>query len=370
MDNDPGNSATTQRDKPGLISGWWVFALIGAIMLAIAIRMLLPVFNTLTRAPLSDPQYTPATFDKEFCLVPRELIVSSGFVRDSIPALTDPQTVPGGAVAAINEEMHGKFLVSGDRVVGVEAGGEARAYPVSILNFHEVINDTLGGQPIAVTYSPWCDSVVVFSREVGGEVLEFGVSGELYNSNLLMYDRRPDGTTESLWSQLLMRAVTGPAAREGSELTPLHCKLVHWAEWFAEQPETSVVSLDTGYVMEYGSNPFGAYYESSITAFPIEPLPEGDELPLMARIAAFQVTGHWLAYVYDRRDDFATGGSPVNWRQDGLDLTRAPHSRAMDPPTLTVETIDGGQPPTVYSFWFAWHAMHPDAAPPLEATGR
>ncbi len=185
-----------------------------------------------------------------------------------------------------------------------------------------------------------------------------------------MYDRRGDGTTESLWSQLLMRAVTGPAARDGRELTPLHCKLVHWSDWYSAQPETTVVSLDTGYVMEYGSNPFGPYYESSITAFPVEPMPGGDDLPLMARIAAFEVTGHWIPYVYDARDEFAAGGSPIRWMQDGLSFERAPHSQAMDPPTLAAEGRDGGLPPVVYSFWFAWHAMYPDAPAPLEATGR
>ena len=116
---------------------------------------------------------------------------------------------------------HGRFLVPGDLVIGLSLHGEARAYPLEILALHEVCNDTLGGEPILVTYQPLCDSAVVFERRVDGHTREFGVSGLLYNSNLLMYDRHPEQPQdESLWSQLQFRALAGPAAAQHATLRP------------------------------------------------------------------------------------------------------------------------------------------------------
>jgi hypothetical protein len=90
----------------------------------------------------------------------------------------------------------------------------------------------------------------------------------------------------------------------------------------------------------------------------------------MARIAAVKVTGHWLVYVYDLRDEFSAGGEPIEWMNDGLVFTRFPLSQAMDPPTIEIVSRDGGLPPVIYGFWFAWYAAHPDGPQPLDATGR
>lgn len=368
MDVTPDSPSSGQAPKkPSLFSGWWFLLLVVLVMVAVAARMVYSVRDTLAAKARGDQEYA-ANVDQDFCIVSKNDIQQSGFNQDAIPALTDPKTVAGADVAEINKKMYGKFLVSGDRVIGVELGGETRAYPLCVLQFHEVVNDTLGGQPILVTYCPWSDSVAVFERDVDGSAMEFGVASDLYKSSLLFYDKHEDGTAGSLWSQLLMKAISGPAAREAKELTPMACQLVHWADWLAAHPDTTVISLETGYGREYGSNPYGPYFDAGITAFPVEPKPEDDSLPLMARIAAVQVTGHWQVYVYDKREQPAADAQPVSWMRDGLSLTRAPHSQAMEPPTLAVTNRMGGPLPVIYSFWFAWYATHPDLPPPIDAT--
>lgn len=130
------------------------------------------------------------SFDLRNAIIPKNEIRSGGPPKDGIPALTNP---------AVIRAQDAAYLNAADRVAGVAIGEEARAYPLKILNYHEVVNDKLGGVPIAVTYCPLCDSVVVFDRRTEAGVREFGVSGLLYNSNVLMYDR--SGRPESLWSK-------------------------------------------------------------------------------------------------------------------------------------------------------------------------
>jgi hypothetical protein len=153
---------------------------------------------------------SPPRFDLSQAIIPKDEIRNGGPGKDGIPALTDPRTLAAEAVKTLKPE---------DRVVGVLIDGEACAYPLSILTWHEVINDTVGGQPLAVTYCPLCDSVAVFNRNTSAGVKEFGVSGLLYNSNVLMFDR--GGQPEGLWSQLGAKAMSGPSAPLALETLPV-----------------------------------------------------------------------------------------------------------------------------------------------------
>jgi hypothetical protein len=190
--------------------------------------------------------------------------------------------VPGADVDRLNREHRGKFLVPHDRVIALEVGGEARAYPLGTMQWHEIVNDTLGGVPIAVTYSPLCDSALVFDRRVGGETLEFGVSGLLYNSNLLMYDRRPEApgahpsTGESLWSQFPGVALAGPAAKTGARLAVLPCAVMHWEDWLAAHPRTTVLARVPGRERLYAREPYSTYFASEELKFPVHPPPPED----------------------------------------------------------------------------------------------
>ena len=146
---------------------------------------------------------TPTTgFDLKKHNVPLDQIVDGGPGKDGIPAILTPRFVPAGEAT---------FLQDADRVLGLTLGAEAKAYPIKILNWHEIVNDTVSGTAVVVTYCPLCGTGIAFDATVQGSLYTFGVSGLLYQSDLLMYDHQ----TESLWSQISMHAVAGPLRWRG-----------------------------------------------------------------------------------------------------------------------------------------------------------
>ena len=216
----------------------------------------------------------------------RAYLVSSGNPRDFLQTLDNPSTIRGAEMLDYNQNQRRKYVVTTDRVAGVALNGEARAYPLHVLNAHEVINDTLGGVPIAVSYSPLTDSVVVFDRRVGGASNPprlFKVSGLLYNSNLVMYDQAADAPAQpgapaagaSLWSQLGLRAVAGPAAAAGAVLEPLPgVNIATWKQWLALHPDTTVVAPDPGSAQRYKEFSYARYYLTPRVDYPVAALPQ------------------------------------------------------------------------------------------------
>ncbi len=184
-------------------------------------------------------------------LVDTALIRSGGPAPDGIPAIDAPKFLPVGKV---------DFLKPKEPVIALELEGVARAYPVQILIWHEIVTDTVGGIPVAVTYCPLCNSAMVFDRRSDGKVLTFGVSGKLYNSDIVMFDRQ----TESLWSQLEAKAIVGQLA--GTELDFFPSATVSWADFKAAHPTGEVLSRDTGYERTYGQNPYAGY--DDVDSFP------------------------------------------------------------------------------------------------------
>jgi len=198
--------------------------------------------------------------------------------RDAIPALTDPDLI---------DIADADWLGDDDRIIDVtiehEGTVESVGVPLKILNFHEVANMTIAGTPVAATYCPLCDSVTLVERtvmvnptdplaEAHEEILEFGVSGALYNSNVLMYDRQHMG----LWSQLGLEAVSGPMV--GTSLTLLPVRIVPWSQYRAKHPDGKVVSINTGHERPYEGNPYQGYFENE--DFIMVPIAEhGDALP-------------------------------------------------------------------------------------------
>ena len=171
-------------------------------------------------------------FDINEPLIPAAAIEKGGPPRDGIPSIDSPQFV------AVDKAG---FLDPDDRVLGITHGGRSKAYPVKILNRHEIVNDWLDHQPVVVTFCPLCGSGVAFSAGVDGKELTFGVSGLLYNSDVLLYDRE----TGSLWSQLAAKSVNGPL--KGRELTQWPLQHTTWEDWRARYPGTRVLSTNTGF---------------------------------------------------------------------------------------------------------------------------
>lgn len=179
------------------------------------------------------------------CLVPQNEIVSGGPGRDGIPALTTPPVVSAGEGDA--------FLQADDLVLGVVVNGEARAYPHAILWWHEIVNDVLGGKPILVTFCPLTGSGIVYDPELDGRAHNFGVSGLLFDNNLIMFDR----TTDSLWSQMRLESICGSFRGARPRLLPVI--QATWAGWRSLHPETTVVSFETGFRRNYDVYPYGSY---------------------------------------------------------------------------------------------------------------
>jgi hypothetical protein len=292
-------------------------------------------------------------FPFEPCLVPRDRVVASGMPRDGLAALVDP-AVWSVARADAASATRAKFLVAGDRVIGVSLGGQTRAYPLRLLVWHEVVNDTLAGVPIAVTYNPLCDSAVAFRRTVGGRTLTFGVSGLLYDSNLLMYDRQPGGEASSLWSQLLFRAVAGPAAAVGATLEVLPINVQRWADWRRDHPDTTVLAPDPQLSKKYSSDPYTSYFGSDALRFPVKPLPSPARYALKTPLVALGGRRGWTAFPFPVLASRVQAPAGTKWAGLEASLLYRP-----DGNTVTVAT-DRLPPGTgvVYASYFAWYATH------------
>jgi hypothetical protein len=168
---------------------------------------------------------------------------------DCIPSIDDPE---------FEEAEEVDWLDGSERVIGLEIDNDSSAYPLKILSRHEIVNDRVGGEPVAVTYCPLCRSGVTYSRELDGEVLEFGVSGKLHNANLVMYDRG----SETYWNQISGRAIVGE--KVPAELDLIFSSMTTWEEWKNGHPETKVLSKDTGIypVDTYGTETYQGYKNS------------------------------------------------------------------------------------------------------------
>jgi hypothetical protein len=196
-------------------------------------------------------------------------LLSGGPPRDGIPSIDEPTFISPEEAAA--------WLAGNEPVIALEIESEARAYPLQILTWHEIVNDTVGDVPVAVTFCPLCNSAITFDRRLEGEVYEFGTSGLLRNSDLVMYDR----TTESLWQQLTGEAIIGDLT--GETLAFLPSSIVSFADFEAAHPDGLVLSRDTGYRRSYGRNPYAGYDTIGQSPF----LFDGEEdarLPAMERV--------------------------------------------------------------------------------------
>ncbi|HWP66868.1 MAG TPA: DUF3179 domain-containing (seleno)protein [Candidatus Limnocylindria bacterium] len=275
-------------------------------------------------------------FDLERASVPPSAIVRGGPPRDGIPAIQKPVFVPAAQAA---------FLGDRDRVIGLEHAGEARAYPVRILNWHEVVNDRVGGLPVAVTWCPLTASAVVFDRRQDGGELVFGVSGLLYQSNVLVYDHQ----SESLWSQLAGRAIAGP--RTGARLQSVPAVETTWREWRTAHPATQVLSTDTGYRRDYAVDPYADYHASPSFAF--ETSPADARLRVKDRVLGIVAGGEAIALEEDElrrlgKARIRVGEVPLRVRYD----------RTAGAARVT-RTDTGAAVPATWVYWFAWSAIHP-----------
>jgi hypothetical protein len=345
-----------------------------------------------------EPSRAPARLDLR-----RTLGRETRFVRDfDYPAMYPATAVD--AIPSIDRPCHerpeeAKALPDSSLVIGVEHEGEARAYPVDLLSLHEVVNDVVGGLPIAITWCPLCASAVGYDRRVGGRTLTFGVSGYLYRANLVLFDRE----TGSMWSQLLGGAVTGRMRGTSLRRVPI----VHetWSRWRREQPETLVLSilrdrLGRSLAAPNASSSMGhqdsnvpySWYATKVPIYHprvargvadasrVYGLVLGDvakayPVPALwrAKVANDEVGGAPILAVYNEASlavDFyarRVGSRVLHFRRAGELLVDADTASRWSPTTgrAVAGPLQGfalARLPAVSSYWFAWRDFYPRTA--------
>jgi hypothetical protein len=244
--------------------------------------------------------FSTVAWATDFCnhSVPYDEFLSGGPPRDGIPPIDNPIFV---TIASADE-----WLDDVEPVIAVDINDDVRAYPLQILIWHEIVNDEVGGRPVLVTFCPLCNTALVFYRpSIENMVLTFGTTGNLRNSDLVMWDRQ----TESWWQQFSGEAIVGDMT--GTQLEFVPTGLISWADFKARYPEGEVLSLETGFSRQYGSNPYGGYDNVNESPF----LYSGDlddRLPPMARVLGFQLEAASLAISLDKLIDVNVVNTVLN----------------------------------------------------------
>jgi hypothetical protein len=338
-----------------------------------------------------NPSYWDST---NFCLHSVEYgEIYGALPPDGIPAIDDPQFESVGNADSWLSEQSPVMIFTNE--------GEVRAYPLAILMWHEIVNDVVGGEPVAVTFCPLCNSTIVFERTLpDGRVVDFGTSGNLRNSDLVMYDRQ----TESWWQQITGEAIVGELT--GTKLEFLPSQIVAWGDFKEEYPESEVLSRDTGYRRDYGLNPYRGYDDLDTSSmFPVSRT--DNRLPPKERVAAVEIDGESVAYPFSEleqervvNDEVAGTPLAVFWKAGAVSALDSPnidssqnvgsiavYQRIVDgqvleftPTEQGFEDLQTGSSWTVFGeavagplegaeltpvvsgehFWFAWVAFKPD----------
>jgi hypothetical protein len=272
-------------------------------------------------------------------------VMSGGPPKDGIPSIDDPAFVPVSEATLSDREP----------VIGLMIDGDVRAYPLRILIWHEIVNDVVGGVPVAVTYCPLCNTGIVFDRRVGDRVLEFGTTGKLRNSDLVMYDR----TTESWWQQFLGEAIVGELT--GTELIMLPARLESFASFKERAPDGRVQVAPGGSKRAYGANPYAGYDGAPAPFLYHGPLPA--EIAPLARIVRVGDQA-WSLDLVRKEAPFEVGDLRFFWepgQTSALDASSVADGADVGNVLVERRTATGWED-AVYTvdFAFAFHAFYPE----------
>ncbi len=270
--------------------------------------------------------------------IPYDEIIKGGPPKDGIPAIDYPIFVD------VNQAK--MFLDKNDLILGVEIDGIAKAYPIRILNYHEIVNDWFGDKAIVLTYCPLCSSGAAFSAEVDKQTLNFSVSGLLYNSDVLLYDRQ----SESLWSQILGKAISGSAASKSLQL--ITTRHTTFEAWEALHPNTLVLSTQTGFDKDYSKTPYQSYETSNKLLFPVSN--ESDILDRKSKVIGIEINGRFKAYPFKR---LKKSNSPISDVFNGENLI-IEYNQSSN--SAKIMDSQGRELSTLTMYWFAWFAFHPE----------
>jgi hypothetical protein len=278
--------------------------------------------------------------------VPFDEIMSGGPPKDGIPSIDHPQFVPVSGASG---------LADTEPVIGLVFGGEAKAYPIRVLTFHEIVNDEIAGIPVAVTFCPLCNSSIVFDRRHQGQVLDFGTTGKLRKSDMVMYDRQ----TQSWWQQFLGQGIVGELT--GVKLGMLPSRLESWANFRERAPEGHVLIPSNPDMRPYGRNPYVGYDSAAYPFLYRGDMPDG--IKPMVRVIAVDNEA-WAMPMLRDRGQIDTGNLVLSWQggqNSALDSSSIANGR--DVGNITVQRRENGQLTDVIhdvTFAFVFHAFRPD----------
>jgi hypothetical protein len=279
-------------------------------------------------------------------------ILSGGPPKDGIPSIDEPAFRPSGEITGI---------AGTEPVIRLEINGDLRAYPLQVLTWHEIVNDTVGGVPVAVTYCPLCNAALVFDRTVAGEVTTFGTTGMLRNSDLVMYDRK----TQSWWQQFTGEAIVG--SETGNELEMLPSRVVAFGDFAAEAPNGKVLVPNNPSMRAYGRNPYTGYDSAARPFLYSGEMPEG--IGPMVRVIAIKDRGNPKAVslvTLREKGEMSVGDITLRWTpgvNSALDKGQIAKGRDVGAVRAVRKDADGKEVDVVHdiTFAFAFHAFHPDA---------
>jgi len=297
----------------------------------------------------------PESFEDDDLLKFIPLEAEINYLKDGTPYLVHPDKIRGGGppkdgIPSIDNpkfesvESADNWIGDDELVLGFIYKNEKRVYPLQVLVWHEIVNDNIAGDPILITYCPLCGSGIAYERTLDGEEVEWGTSGKLFNSNLVMYDRK----TDTYWSQIDGLAIFGELT--GEQLTPLSIDTVSWEEWKEIHPDSRVLSRNTGYARAYGRDPYGSYYVNSFLIAPVEN--EDDRVHPKTVIFGIIVDGNYAAYKEDDLKELITITDTVG--EVNIRIER------LDGGIVKVTNLDTNEEIVKErGFWFAWYAFHP-----------
>lgn len=327
----------------------------------------------------NEPQTTPDVPSAPTWLIDKSSLIDPGAGKDGIPALLNPELI---------DASEADYLGPDDLVIGYKFGNEARAYPHQILDYHEIVNDAIEDNLYAITYCPLTGTGTNWNRQINGSVTTFGVSGFLYNSNLIPYDR----STESLWSQMRLDCING--ALIGSNVSTFHTVETTWSTWKQMYPNTKVLSTNTGYNRHYEFYPYNNgnedYREIELIVFPVDNT--DSRLHSKERVLGINNNGETRAYRFslfsegiDVVEDVVGGDkvSIIGSEQDNFMIVFYVDDEELEP----LGSVDAGlfkdQNGNIYDsfgfvlsgpgngsrlrttesyigYWFSWAAFHPE----------
>lgn len=272
-------------------------------------------------------------------------ILSGGPPRDGIPSIDDPKFQPASQITDIADQ---------EPVIQFDVGEDVRAYPLRVLMWHEIANDTVGGIPVAVTYCPLCNAAIVFDRRLDGRTLELGTTGKLRNSDLVMYDRQ----TESWWQQFTGQAIVGELTGKSLDLLP--SRIVAFGAFRKAYPDGKVLVPNDPDFRDYGRNPYASYDTAMAPFLYRGDLPE--DIPAMARVVVVRTEEDPIIVSLEkaRAGGFEQDGYRISYESGVASaLDSASIAEGRDVGTVRV-TKDGEDVVHDVTFAFVAHAFHPE----------